>query len=123
MTLQDLDYSQLYKSFLNLKRSVSSSCKVLVLAIEWKSSAGSFVLREPIHYEIREILAEIFEVEPERIKDNDHLVEKLGADSLMALELVTKLEERYDIKIESEDFPKMTTLDSTVELVKHLMKT
>ena len=79
-------------------------------------------MRDSIHDEIREILADIFEVGPETINDGDHLVKKLGADSLMALELVTKLEERYDIKIESEDFPKMTTLDSTVELVKHLMQ-
>ena len=79
-------------------------------------------MRDSIHDEIREILADIFEIEPERINDADHLVKKLGADSLMALELVTKLEQRYDIKIESEDFPKMTTLDSTVELVKHLMQ-
>jgi acyl carrier protein len=79
-------------------------------------------VRDSIHDEIRAILAEMFEAEPETINDDDHLVEKLGADSLVALELVTKLEQRYDIKIESEDFPKMTTLDSTVELVKHLMK-
>jgi acyl carrier protein len=80
------------------------------------------LLSDSIHDEIRELMAEIIEVKPEQINPDDHLVKNLGADSMMALELLAKLEKKYDITIEPENLPKLVTLRSTVELVEQLMQ-
>lgn len=70
-----------------------------------------------IQEEIKNIIAKIIEVEPERIGMETHLVEELGADSMMALEIMAALEKKYRITIPEEDLPKMTNLKQIIGLV------
>lgn len=70
--------------------------------------------------EIRGLMGEIIEVDPAAIGPDDHLVRDLGADSMAALELLAKLEQRYGIVIEPENLPELVTLGSTVALVRRL---
>lgn len=94
------------------------SDRIEILAVR----IGSAELSDSMYDEIRELMAEIIEVEAERINTDDHLVKNLGADSMMALELLAKLEQQYGITIEPENLPNLVTLGSTVELVKQLMQ-
>ena len=75
-----------------------------------------------IQEEIRNLIARIVEVEPTRIAEETHLVEELGADSMMALEIMASLEKKYNITIPEEDLPKMTNLKQIMGLVTELLK-
>ncbi len=72
--------------------------------------------------EIKIIIAKIIEVEPTLIQSDTNFVEDLGADSMMALEIMTALEKKYKITISEEDLPKMSNLKQVVELVVGLLK-
>ena len=71
-----------------------------------------------LEQELRNIVAEIAEVEPDKITPDAKFVEDLGMDSMMALEVLASVEKKYKIKIPEENLMKLTTLDQTVELVK-----
>ena len=75
-----------------------------------------------IQEEIKSVIAKIIEAEPDKIGEETHLVEELGADSMMALEIMTALEKKYKITISEEDLPKMTNLKQVVGLVAGLLK-
>ena len=72
--------------------------------------------------EIKSVIAKIIEVEPDKIGEETHLVEVLGADSMMALEIMAALEKKYKITIPEEDLPKIANLKQVVELVIGLLK-
>ncbi len=72
--------------------------------------------------EIKILIAKIIEVEPTQIQSDANFVEDLGADSMMALEIMATLEKKYKITIPEEDLPKMTNLKQVVKLVTRLLK-
>ena len=67
--------------------------------------------------EIRGIIAEIAELEEDEIQSDQSFSEDLGFDSMMALEIVAKLEKRYKIKIPEEEMVNLSNLNNTVSLV------
>ncbi|MBL7156735.1 MAG: acyl carrier protein [Candidatus Omnitrophica bacterium] len=71
--------------------------------------------------EIKSVISEIAEVEPEKITPEANFVEDLGMDSMMALEILASLEKKYKIKIPEENLMKLTNLKQTLELVKDLV--
>ena len=73
-----------------------------------------------LHEEIRLLIAEITELEPEAIEEGSHLVMDLGADSMAALELMAALEKRYAIVIDPECLPEMHSLGSITALVERV---
>lgn len=72
--------------------------------------------------EIRQVIAEIIEKKPEEITPEAKLVEDLGADSMMALEILAALEKKYRVIVPEENLPKLTTLSKITELVDTLKK-
>ncbi|MGA1791388.1 MAG: acyl carrier protein [bacterium] len=72
--------------------------------------------------EVRSIIAEIAEMEEEEIKGDSNFVEDLGFDSMMALEILARLEKEYKIKIPEEELVKLADLNQTVALVKRYLK-
>ena len=74
-----------------------------------------------IENEIRELIATVLEVEADAVLLDAHLVEDLGADSMMGLEIVAHLETKYKIEIPEERLPKLATLRNIIELVKGLL--
>ncbi len=75
-----------------------------------------------LEQEIRVLIADIIEMEPAKIEPTAHLVEDLGMDSMMALEILAAMEKKYKIKIPEEDLPKITTLQRAVELAQKYVK-
>ncbi len=71
-----------------------------------------------IEKEVRELIADIIEMGPEAIQPDVHLVEDLGMDSMMALEILAALEKKFHITIPEEELATLTTLSRAVELVK-----
>ncbi|MDR1066373.1 MAG: acyl carrier protein [Clostridiales bacterium] len=71
--------------------------------------------------EIKEIVVEIMEVEPDEIKMDTHFINDLGADSLKALEVMATLEKKYKIQIPEELLKRMVNLKSVIEVVEEVM--
>ncbi len=74
-----------------------------------------------VEKDIRELIAEILETEPDKIDGNAHFVKDLGMDSMMALEILAGIEKKYRIVIPEETLPKFTDLNTTVSIVEGLL--
>ena len=75
-----------------------------------------------LEQDIRSLIADIIEMEPSQIAPDASLVEDLGMDSMMALEILAAMEKKYKIKIPEEDLPKITTLNRAIELARKYVK-
>ncbi len=66
--------------------------------------------------DLRSLIAEIIEKEPSEVGDEVRLRD-LGVDSMQAIEIISDLERRYQIKIAESEFQRVTTLNSVAELL------
>ena len=80
--------------------------------------SGAPGLRESNDFEpmIRKIVGDILEIDPYSINPDARLVEDLGMDSMMALEILAKLEKKYRIRIPEKELPKITSLRQVLQL-------
>jgi len=72
--------------------------------------------------EIRTIISEIVEIEPEKITLEASFVEDLGMDSMMALEILAAIEKKYKIQIPEEKLMQLKNLQETLNLAKEYME-
>lgn len=56
--------------------------------------------KEALASQVKEFLAEECDLEVDEIKDDTDIIEDLGADSLMFLELIQELQSEHDIDLE-----------------------
>lgn len=78
--------------------------------------------REQIFEEIKIALVEVLGLEDDsNIKEEDNIVDNLGADSLDFVELVMKLENIFEVKIEDEDVEKVVTVEDLVNLIENIL--
>ena len=67
--------------------------------------------------ELRLIIANVLDVDEQRVTDDAHFVEDLGVDSLMALEVMVALEKKYQIKLAEKELTQITCLRNVWELL------
>ena len=67
---------------------------------------------------IKEMVAEQLNVEAESLTAETSFKEDLGADSLDLFELVTNLEDEYEIAIPSEELENLTTVGAVADYLK-----
>jgi acyl carrier protein len=75
------------------------------------------ITSEQVRTEIKRLVAEVTESEPEKIGDQDNYLLDLDLDSLMALEVMVTLSKKYRIEIPEEEFARLQNVDDTVKLV------
>ena len=68
--------------------------------------------------ELRDLIADVLDLDPESITDDAHFIQDLGVDSLLALELAVTLERRFEIKIESNEIVDVVRLREVVALLR-----
>ncbi len=68
--------------------------------------------------DVKEVVVEQLNVNPDEIKEDSKFVEDLGADSLDVVELVMALEEKFDIEIPDGDAEKIATVGDAVKYVE-----
>lgn len=73
-----------------------------------------------LHDELKAMVAEIIEIDD--FGDDDNFVGQLGVDSMLALEIVARIERRYRIRIPEENFSQMQTLNAVVQMVADIMQ-
>ncbi|MEV0777132.1 acyl carrier protein [Streptomyces sp. NPDC050428] len=71
--------------------------------------------------ELRLIVAQSLEMEPEEVGDSDHFAEDLEMDSLMALEISTRLERRYAVAVHDTSVGAVQNLTELRDLIEILL--
>lgn len=67
--------------------------------------------------ELREIVAEVLELEPGEIEDGADFVDQYEADSLRAIEILARIEKMYRIEIPQAELPEMRNLKAVYDVV------
>jgi len=73
-----------------------------------------------IFEQVRDALAQQFEVDPDSISMDTNLIDDLGADSLDVVELIMSLEDAYGISIGDEDAAQLYTVGKIVDYLEKL---
>ncbi|WP_187647305.1 MULTISPECIES: acyl carrier protein [Nitrosophilus] len=68
--------------------------------------------------EVKEVVVEQLNANPDEVKEDSKFVEDLGADSLDVVELVMALEEKFGIEIPDEDAEKIQTVGDAVKYIE-----
>ncbi len=68
--------------------------------------------------ELRNLLADVFEVRPESISDKDTYETIKNWDSLRHLQMVMAIEQRYNLQVDSEQIPNIKSVADIVQLVE-----
>lgn len=71
--------------------------------------------------ELREIIAKIVEIDPEKITLEANFVEDLGMDSMMALEILAAMEKKYKIQVPEEKLNELKNLKIAMDLTKQYL--
>jgi acyl carrier protein len=71
-----------------------------------------------IHAAVREMLAETFELDPDRITLEARLYEDLELDSIDALDMVVKLQEFIHRRVAEEELRGLRTVEDVVQMVR-----
>lgn len=67
--------------------------------------------------ELREIVAEVLELEPEEVTDSGDFVDDYDADSLRAIEILARLDKKYHVEIPQAELPNLRTLKNVYDAV------
>jgi acyl carrier protein len=74
-------------------------------------------IRDQHMQELREIVADVLELEPEELTDTGDFVEEYEADSLRAIEVLARAEKKYRIEIPQEELANMANLQAVYDIV------
>ncbi|MDD2385134.1 MAG: acyl carrier protein [Sulfurospirillaceae bacterium] len=69
--------------------------------------------------EVKAVVVEQLNVNPDEVKEDSKFVEDLGADSLDVVELVMALEEKFDIEIPDTDAEKIVTVRDAMSYIEN----
>ena len=68
---------------------------------------------------LREIIAEVLNVDADEITMDTTFVDDLGADSLDVFQIIMGIEEEFDIEISNEEAEKIVSVGDAVEQIKN----
>jgi acyl carrier protein len=77
--------------------------------------------KRSVEAELKELVAQQFQVDITEVTSNSRFREDFDADSLDIVELAMSLEEKFDIEIDGEDGERLTTVQAALELVEEKM--
>lgn len=71
---------------------------------------------------IRQIVAEILNIDPETVTADSTFIEDLGADSLDIFQVIMGIEEEFDIEVSPEEAERVVTVEDAARLVRSAVK-
>ena len=77
--------------------------------------------KEEIFGEVRKILVDDFDCDPNGISLESRFREDLDFDSIDAVDLIVRLQKRAGIKVTAEDFMSIKTLGDIVDVIERLI--
>jgi len=78
--------------------------------------------RSSVQDEVLEIVSTVIEKDKGDIPLDAHLIQDVGADSMMALEILAALEKKYRIAIPEEKLKEMATVNKIIQMVEAAKK-
>jgi acyl carrier protein len=78
---------------------------------------ASTYTEDEIRSEIKRLVANVTEREPDEIPDGAHYMDELGVDSLMAMEVMIAVQKKYKIDIPEEEFNKASNVNESAAMV------
>ena len=72
-----------------------------------------------IYDEVKEILAEQLDIDPETIEMTSNLQTDLGADSLDAIDIVMSIEDQYGIEVPDSVIENMRSVEDIVSFIEN----
>ena len=72
---------------------------------------------------LKEIIADVLNVDADDITEDTTFVDDLGADSLDIFQIIMGIEETFDIEIDNDDAEKIATVGDAVEQIKNATNT
>lgn len=70
---------------------------------------------------LKQVIADVLNVDPEEITMETTFVDDLGADSLDVFQIIMGIEEEFDIEIPAEDAEKISTVEEAVNMIKNAL--
>jgi acyl carrier protein len=67
--------------------------------------------------ELREIVAEVLELEPEEITETGDFIDDYEADSLRAIEILARLDKKYKVEIPQSELSELRNLKAVYDAV------
>ncbi|MFB7716256.1 MULTISPECIES: acyl carrier protein [unclassified Nocardia] len=67
--------------------------------------------------DIKDLVCDILELDTEEVTDTSHFVDDHGADSLLAIEILSALEKKYRVKIAQSELARMGNMDGVYEVL------
>ncbi|MBQ7956234.1 MAG: acyl carrier protein [Lachnospiraceae bacterium] len=67
---------------------------------------------------LKQIIADVLNVDPQEITMETTFTDDLGADSLDVFQIVMGIEEEFDIEVPPEKAEKISTVEEAVEMIK-----
>lgn len=67
---------------------------------------------------IRDIIADVLNLDKNEITEDKKFVDDLGADSLDIFQIIMGIEEDFDIEIDNEEAEKITTVQDAVDQIQ-----
>ena len=71
---------------------------------------------------LKEIIADVLNVDEDEITMDTTFVDDLGADSLDVFQIIMRIEEEFDIEIAQEEAEKIVSVGDAVEAIRNLKK-
>ena len=68
---------------------------------------------------LKEIIADVLNVDADDITEDTTFVDDLGSDSLDIFQIIMGIEETFDIEIDNDDAEKIATVGDAVEQIKN----
>ena len=66
---------------------------------------------------LKQIIADVLNVDPDEIDMDTTFMDDLGADSLDVFQIIMGIEEEFDIEVPAEEAENITTVEEAVELI------
>ena len=68
---------------------------------------------------LREIIADVMNIDEKEIKEDSSFEDDLGADSLDVFQIIMGIEDAFDIEIDNDEAEKIVTVGDAVEQIKN----
>jgi acyl carrier protein len=79
--------------------------------------------REEIYGKLKELMVDKLGVDEDKIKENSHIIDDLGADSLDVVEFAMGIEDEFNVpKIPQDDIEQLTTVNSIMDYIEEKTK-
>lgn len=68
---------------------------------------------------LREIIADVMNIDEKEIKEDSSFENDLGADSLDVFQIIMGIEDAFDIEIDNDEAEKIVTVGDAVEQIRN----